>query len=233
MLLHPQEISRVFMSHVWVAYGNGVDEVGRPEKQGLIPANAKGVVLDIGAGHGHTVNYLSRNKVTKYVALEPNVHMHAEIRTTATAAGFTEADGTLLILSYGAEDTGAIISALGGPNSVDTLVSILTLCSVPSPEQTINALVENVLKPGGQLLFYEHVLSPRDDVAWWQRLWTPLWKRVFGGCCLDRPTHVWIRKMGVWHTGEVWGKEGEPEEHLFWRRNVTVKVGIYNVAVLL
>lgn len=120
-------------------------------------------------GHGHTVNYLDREKVTKYVALEPNPFMHAEIRKLAAAAGFTESAGTLLILPYGAEDTASILSALGQTKSVDTLVSILALCSVSSPQRSIKALVEQVLKPGGHLLFYEHVLSHRDDVAWWQR----------------------------------------------------------------
>lgn len=144
--------------------------------------------------------------------------MHAEIRERATAAGFTEADSTLVILPYGAEDTASIVSALGQPNSVDTIVSILTFCSIPSPEETLKSLVELVLKPGGQLLFFEHVLNPIDKVAWWQRFWTPLWSRVLDGCCLDRPTHVYIRKMDAWTSGEVWGVEGEPEDHLFWHR---------------
>jgi len=218
ILFHPRALSQLFMSNVWVAFGNGVDEAGRAVKDGLIPANAQGIVLDLGAGHGHTVNYLDRSRVTKYVALEPNKLMHPGIRKTAEAAGYTEMAGTLLILPYGAEEIASITSALGGRHTVDTLISILTLCSIPSPERTLHALVDDVLKPGGQLLFYEHVLSPHDDVAWWQRFWTPLWKLSFDGCCLDRPTHVWIRKMGIWASGVVWGKEGEAEESLFWHR---------------
>ncbi|OBZ72762.1 Methyltransferase-like protein 7B [Grifola frondosa] len=205
------------MSHVWTVFGNGIRE-SRPVKQGLITTNAKGIVLDIGAGHGHTVLYLDRERVTKYIALEPNHLMHDEIRKLAASKGFTESAGTLTILPYGAEDTALIVSALGEVDSVDTLISILTLCSIPRPEQSLKALVDEVLKPGGQLLFYEHVLSPLDDVAWWQRFWTPLWKTAFDGCCLDRPTHVWVRKMAGWSSGEVWGKEGEDEENLFWHR---------------
>ncbi|KAI0942370.1 hypothetical protein AcW1_003014 [Taiwanofungus camphoratus] len=236
LLFRPREVSRVFMSHVWTAFGNGVDEGGRAVKAGLLPANARGIVLDIGAGesakslarilslpqplvgHGHTVNYLDRERVTKYIALEPNCLMHAEIRKLATAAGFTESSGTLLILPYGAEDIASILSALGEHNSVDTPVFILTICSIPHPEKSLKALVDLVLKPGGKLLFYEHVLSSRDDVAWWQRFWTPLWKRAFDGCCLDRQTDVWLRNLGAWSTEEVWGKEGESEESLFWHR---------------
>ncbi|KAH9946607.1 hypothetical protein B0H21DRAFT_693432 [Amylocystis lapponica] len=218
LLFRPLALSQLFMSHVWTIFGDGLDGVTRPEKERLIPANAQGIVLDVGAGHGHTVNYLDGEKVTKYVALEPNEHMHSEIRRIAAAAGFTEDAGTLLILSYGAEDTTSITSALGGLHSVDTLISVLALCSISSPERSLHALADDVLKPGGQFLFYEHVLSPRDDVAWWQRFWTPLWRQAFGGCCLDRPTHVWIRKIGVWESGQVWGKQDEPEDHLFWHR---------------
>ncbi|CDO68528.1 hypothetical protein BN946_scf184998.g25 [Trametes cinnabarina] len=218
LLVHPREVSRIFMSHVWKVFGNGVDESGRAVKQSLIPGNACGVVLDLGAGHGHTLLYLDSSKVTKYVALEPNQLMHGEIRTLAASKGFTEGTGTLLILPYGAEDISLITSALGGSHTVDTIISILTICSIPEPERTIATLVEQVLKPGGTLLFYEHVLSHRPDVAWWQRFWTPIWKRAFDGCCLDRPTHLWIANMDVWAESEVWGKDGEEEEHLFWHR---------------
>ncbi|THH01968.1 hypothetical protein EW026_g806 [Hermanssonia centrifuga] len=205
------------MAHVWTLFGNPTDENGRDVKNILL-SNATGVVIDIGAGHGHTVNYLDRQKVTKYIALEPNTLMHDEIRKRSTTAGFTEASGTLQILSYGAEDISLIVSALEKPQSVDTLVSILTLCTIPAPAITTRALVDQVLKPGGQFLFYEHVLSPREDVARWQRFWTPIWRRAFDGCCLDRPTHLWLKEMNVWDSKEFWGKEGEEEENLFWHQ---------------
>ncbi|PCH34640.1 hypothetical protein WOLCODRAFT_106332 [Wolfiporia cocos MD-104 SS10] len=226
LLRRPRALSRVYMSYLWIPMGEGVDQGGREVKQSLIPLNARGVVLDLGAGHGHTMDYLNRDLVTKFVALEPNQLMHDRIRERAATAGYTESAGTLLILPYGAEDISAIVSALGGPHSVDTLISVLTLCSVPSPEDTLQGLVELVLKPGGTFLFYEHVLSPRDDVAWWQRFWTPIWSRLCDGCRLDRPTHVYVRKMGAWSTGRVWGKEGEEEENLFWHQ-----VGIFTKAV--
>jgi hypothetical protein len=86
-------------------------------------------------------------------------------------------------------------------------------------------LVTDVLKPGGQFLFYEHVLSHREDVAWWQRFWTPLWTLGFDGCRLDRPTHLWVERLGVgareggiWREGRSWGKDEEDEENLFWHR---------------
>ncbi|KAG6908047.1 hypothetical protein DXG01_006409 [Tephrocybe rancida] len=206
------------MAHIWVAFAAGTDEGGRPVKEKLIPQNATGVVLDIGAGHGHTVNYLDRKNVSKYIALEPNTLMHPHIRATAENAGFVESDGSLAILSCGAEDTHLILSQLGGkPYPIDTIIS-----------ETLTSLVRDVLKPGGRLLFYEHVLSPREDVAWWKRFWAPLWKIPFDGCRLDRPSHLFAERMmatakngdrvTMWDSHELWGKDGEPEEHLFWHR---------------
>ncbi|PIL34024.1 hypothetical protein GSI_03732 [Ganoderma sinense ZZ0214-1] len=218
LVFRPHEISRIFMAHVWKLYGDGIDENARPTKQELLPGNCIGVVLDIGAGHGHTALYLDPTKVTKYVALEPNALMHDEIRSTAAKQGFTEAAGTLQIVPYGAEQTALIISALGGAHVVDTLVSILSLCSIPDPEPTLAALVRDVLKPGGTLLLYEHVLSPRPDVAWWQRFWSPVWVYMMDGCRMDRPTHIWVEKMDAWAEGSVWGEPDEPEEHLFWHQ---------------
>ncbi|TCD66169.1 hypothetical protein EIP91_001723 [Steccherinum ochraceum] len=218
MLLSPSAVSQRFMAYVWDAFAGGTDQAARVVKDGLIPPYARGVVLDIGAGHGHTINYLDRTKVTKYVALEPNARMHNEIRKRAKAAGFSEEDASLLILSHGAQDTARICDSLGDTQVVDTIVSVLTICSIPSPKRTLKDLVENVLKPGGTLLFYEHVQNPKPDVAWWQWFWTPLWKTAFDGCRLDRPTHLWIDAMQVWETQELWGKEGEDPESLFWHR---------------
>ncbi|TBU39213.1 hypothetical protein BD309DRAFT_929379 [Dichomitus squalens] len=218
LLIRPHEVSRIIMAHVWRLYANGIDDNARPTKEKLLPANCYGVVLDIGAGHGQTALYLDPTKVTKYVALEPNTLMHPKIRITAAKNGFTEETGTLLILPYGAEKISLITSAFGGAHAVDTLVSIFSLCSIPDPEQTLTALVNDVLKPGGTLLFYEHVLSPREDVARWQRFWTPVWIYIMDGCRMDRPTHLWIENMDAWAEGSVWGKDDEPEEHLFWRR---------------
>ncbi|KAG6908655.1 hypothetical protein DXG01_003748 [Tephrocybe rancida] len=235
------------MSKLWVTYGPGIDANIQPQKASLITPNAHGVVLDIGAGkyeplrsiimliapsgHGHTANYLDKARVTQYIALEPNVFMHPQLRATANAAGFHESDGTLLILSCGAEDSLSILSSLGNNDQhvhphhgVDTLISVLTLCSVPSPQRTLTTLVTDVLHPGGKFLFFEHVLNPKADVAWWQRFWAPVWSLIFDGCRLDRPTDTWSegitdeREESVWDEQAVWSNPGDPEDALLHHR---------------
>lgn len=146
--------------------------------------------------------------------------MHPEIRKMATASGFAENDGTSTILGCGAEDLTTILARVP-PHSVNTFVCVLTMCSFPaspSPQSVLRSLIDSLMAPGGQLLMYEHVLSPRSDVAWWQRLWTPVWLKVFDGCRLDRPSVAWVEDMNCWSEQSVWGKEGEPEEHLFWHQ---------------
>lgn len=182
-------------------------------------------------GHGHTARYLDRNRVSCYVALEPNIIMHSELRATANEAGYHEADGSLVILSCGAEDTTSILSSLatGGKTQippVDAIVAVLTICSIPDPQRTLARLVRDVLKPDGVFFIYEHILSHRDDVAWWQRLWTPVWGIFFDGCRLDRPTDLYMKtveidcedgtKESAWKEWKSWNKEGDDEENLFW-----------------
>ncbi|KAF8583394.1 hypothetical protein K439DRAFT_1634449 [Ramaria rubella] len=227
LLFSPHNLSHLFFHNVWTLFGNGANQASYSVKTELISPNAHGVVLDLGAGHGHTVPYLSTSRVSKYVAIEPNVLMHPKIRDTAVRAGFSEESDTLIILSCGAEDVATISSALGGQHQVDTIVSVLTLCSVPSPQRTIERLVIDILKPGGQLLFYEHVASKRRDVRWWQGFWSPLWKTFFDGCVLYRPTDDYIRHInGIWEafpttdasgrrTG-IWARDEDDIESLFW-----------------
>ena len=184
-------------------------------------------------GHGHTVKYLDRDKIDRYIALEPNILMHPYIRKIADEHGYSESDGSLIILSCGAQDASCISSSLvaagiTGPQPVDTIISILTLCSVPNPPETIYHLVRDILRSGGMLLVFEHVLNPRKDVRWWQKVWAPIWAILFDGCRMDRDTDVILKSLGLgtgtdsgkkenaWKDWNIWGREGEAEESLFW-----------------
>ena len=77
----------------------------------------------------------------------------------------------------------------------DTIVMTWTLCSISNP---VAAPVEmrRVLKPGERLVFVEHGLSPEIRIARWQHRLTPYWKRIGGGCHLDRKMDDLIRAAG-------------------------------------
>ncbi len=80
--------------------------------------------------------------------------------------------------------------------SVDTVVSTWTLCSVADPAAAL-AEVRRVLRPGGRLVFAEHGLAPDRGVARCQHVLTPGWKRIAGGCHLDRPIAALVRGSGL------------------------------------
>ena len=77
----------------------------------------------------------------------------------------------------------------------DTLLMTWTLCSIPNPSAAL-AMMRRVLKPDGRLLFVEHGLSPDARIIRWQRRLTPFWKRIGGGCHLDRKMDDLIRAAG-------------------------------------
>jgi ubiquinone/menaquinone biosynthesis C-methylase UbiE len=69
--------------------------------------------------------------------------------------------------------------------SVDTVVVSWTLCSIPDPSRALGEM-RRVLRPGGRLLFVEHGRAPDALVRWWQDRLTPAWRRLSGGCHLNR-----------------------------------------------
>jgi ubiquinone/menaquinone biosynthesis C-methylase UbiE len=77
----------------------------------------------------------------------------------------------------------------------DTIVTTWTLCSIPNPVAALTEM-RRVLKPGGNLVFVEHGLSPEARVVRWQHRLTPCWKRIAGGCHLDRKMDDLIRAAG-------------------------------------
>ena len=79
--------------------------------------------------------------------------------------------------------------------SADTVVTTWTLCSISNVRPAL-AEMRRVLKPGGRLLFVEHGRAPEPNVRWWQDQLTPVWKRLSGGCHLNRAINALIEGAG-------------------------------------
>jgi SAM-dependent methyltransferase len=79
--------------------------------------------------------------------------------------------------------------------SFDTVVSTLVLCTVRDPSAAL-AEIGRVLRPGGRLLFIEHVRGEGRRGRVQQRI-TPLWRVLAGGCHPDRDTVSAIRRQGL------------------------------------
>src|SRR5262249_31375272 len=80
--------------------------------------------------------------------------------------------------------------------SIDTVVMTWVLCSITDPVYALREM-KRAMKPDGRLVVVEHGLSPDRKVQAWQRRLTPIWRRVAGGCNLDRRIEELIRSAGL------------------------------------
>lgn len=162
--------------------------MGLAERAGLaarrqrLVAEAVGRVLEVGGGTGR--NLPLYRDVEQVVVLEPDAAMRRRLlERVAAAAVPVEVHETAL------EESGLPDA------SFDTVVVSLVLCSVADQGRAL-AEIRRLLKPGGRLLFLEHLQAP----GWPGKLQaaaTPLWKRLAGGCHLDRPTLDAMRRAGL------------------------------------
>ena len=79
--------------------------------------------------------------------------------------------------------------------SVDTVVTTWTLCSIPDPRLAVLEMAR-LLRSGGQLLFVEHGRAPDPGIVAWQDRLNPLWKRIAGGCNLNRKIDTLLLEGG-------------------------------------
>jgi ubiquinone/menaquinone biosynthesis C-methylase UbiE len=79
--------------------------------------------------------------------------------------------------------------------SCDGALCTFTLCTVPDPERALSE-VRRVLRPGGEIHFFEHGLSPDPGVARWQHRMEPVQRRLADGCHLTRDAAALVEKAG-------------------------------------
>lgn len=100
--------------------------------------------------------------------------------------------------------------------SVDHVLTTWTLCTIPDVDRALGEM-RRVLRPGGSLHFVEHGLAPQPGIARWQHRLTPVQRRVFGGCHLDRPIDALVEGAGFRLTAlDTYFAAGpKPFTHLF------------------
>jgi ubiquinone/menaquinone biosynthesis C-methylase UbiE len=139
-----------------------------------VVSRAQGRVLEVGVGSGLNLP-LYTDAVAHVVGLDPSVRLLSKARRLqwigALSVDLIEGSAEALPL----ED-----------ESIDTVVTTWTLCSIPDVGAALREM-RRVLKPSGRLLFVEHGRAADSKVRRWQDRLTPAWKRVAGGCHLNRP----------------------------------------------
>jgi ubiquinone/menaquinone biosynthesis C-methylase UbiE len=163
----------------------GVERKGAAEHRDELLAGVAGRVIEIGAGNGLNFAHYPAS-VTEVVAVEPEPYLRGRAQEAAESAPVpvTIVDGV-------ADDLPADDGAF------DAAVASLVLCSVPD-QATALAEVRRVLRPGGELRFYEHVISERPRAAAVMRALdaSGIWPRLAGGCHPARDTAAAIERAG-------------------------------------
>lgn len=146
-------------------------------------AGLSGRVIEVGAGNGMNFRHYPHT-VTEVVAVEPenNLRALAERAADSSPVPVTVVAGHGDALPY-------------GEATFDAAVVSLVLCSVPDPGHFL-AEVRRVLKPGGELRFFEHVRSSTPLLGVFQDTITPLWSVIGGGCHLNRDSRAAIEAAG-------------------------------------
>jgi ubiquinone/menaquinone biosynthesis C-methylase UbiE len=143
------------------------------QRQKIVPL-AEGRVLEIGFGSGLNVPFYDTGKVEKIWGLEPSKGMRSKARPLVEASTieieFLDLPGEEIPLDA---------------NSADTVLVTYTLCTIPDAVAALEGL-RRVLKPGGRLLFCEHGRAPDEKVRRWQDRINPAWRKIAGGCNMNR-----------------------------------------------
>src|SRR5262245_61217582 len=160
----------------------------------LVVPEARGRVLEVGVGTG--LNFGLYGAVEELQGIDPDPYMLERARPRAAELPFP-----VELHQAGAERMPFADAHF------DSAVVTFALCTIPDPAAAL-AAIRRVLRPGGRLLCVEHTRSVQPLTASAQDLLTPLWKKMGGGCHLNRPAVDLVRGAGfdMRATAPVWGE---------------------------
>lgn len=160
----------------------GMKAVDR-QREKVVP-RAQGKVLEIGMGSGLNLKHYDPSKVDMVWGLEPSEGMRKKARANIAASQVQ-----VKWLGLPSEEIPL------ADNAADTVVLTYTLCTIPDWAAAL-AEMRRVLAPTGKLLFSEHGEAPEASVRKWQRRVNPVWKKLAGGCNLNRKIPTLITAAG-------------------------------------
>lgn len=162
---------------------------------------AHGIVLDLGPGSGNQIERFDASKIEHVYGVEPNTAFTDFFmkRLAGTKLGV---DGKYTLVHCGIEESDVLARYGIVEGSVDCVVSMQVMCSLPRLDEHIRHMYR-LLKPGGELIFWEHCRNPDPVTRVVQWLWSLLWPTVIGGCRLDRVTRDIVVNAANWEVIDV------------------------------
>ena len=153
------------------------------QRKKIIPF-ASGHVLEIGIGSGLNLPFYDKEKINHLTGIDPSQEIwnknNIDIQKLPYEFDFIKAFAEQIPIDN---------------NSVDTVVITYTLCTIPETNKALTE-IRRVLKPSGTLLFCEHGKAPDKAILKWQNRINPLWKKIGGGCNLNRDIPKIIKDNG-------------------------------------
>jgi ubiquinone/menaquinone biosynthesis C-methylase UbiE len=179
----PVQVRNPIFARGYARMAKLADEKGASAHRDELLAGLTGRVIEVGAGTGSNFTHYPTT-VTEVVAVEPEPYLRAKAEEAATSAPVP------VRVIDGVAD--ALPAADG---EFDAGVASLMLCSVPDLAHAL-AEMHRVIRPGGELRFYEHVRSVRPGFARMQRALDVVWPFFGGGCHTSRDTTAAIEAAG-------------------------------------
>jgi SAM-dependent methyltransferase len=164
---------------LWVGERAGLGALRRD-----LLGRASGRTVELGAGTGLNLRHYP-DDLSELILTEPEAAMRARLarRLPRTQSQVRVLDASAERLPFADE-------------TVDTVVSTLVLCTVDAPDLALRE-IGRVLRPGGRLLFLEHVRSESSRLAYWQDRLAGPWHGLAEGCHCNRATIELIRACGL------------------------------------
>ncbi|KAL2204183.1 S-adenosyl-L-methionine-dependent methyltransferase [Sarocladium strictum] len=216
-LFSPSGFSEALFGNFWATFGPRVKENAEARVIPLLEGRVShgmvheervnlpvgGVVMEVGAGSGMWADVFKKidadqGTISKIYGIEPNPQSYTALRQRVKDIGLAD---VYEVVPVGIEDITDKTAWDGNieKGSVDCIVGILCLCSIPDQEENIRHLYE-LLKPGGRWYVYEHVKATRGGLFMriYQRYVNIFWSFFLGSCRITRPTGEILKNIGPW-----------------------------------